>query len=131
MVSKKASCFSVVLGCFVVATCASAEEWWKKNIDEYSYKKHTWGYGHTGEKIHAECSFVNDERHRILVSEDFTNKIKALGYKSEEAGYRVISVSNLKRVNPDDPLDLWFDGILLYGNNAQVDLCRIHTESLL
>ncbi len=111
MVSKNAAFFSVVLGCFVVATCANAEEWCKKNIEEYSYKKHTWGYKHTGETIHAECSFVNDERHRILVSEDFTNKIKALGYKSEEAGYRVISVSNLKRVNPDDPLDLWFDGI--------------------
>jgi len=53
---------------------------------------------------------ANDDRHRILVDNDWSNKIKALGYKDDDTAYRVISISDIKKSSAD-PNSWWYDAV--------------------
>ena len=99
---------AVILWGFMLASNVSAQ-WWKKNLEEYSYKNNAYGYKGTATKIYVNCMLANDSRHRILVGEDWSNKIKALGYDEDYAAYRVISINNAKKKD-----DLWTDASAMW-----------------
>lgn len=90
-----------------IITNSEASPWWKKNIDNYSYSKNLYGMRPTGVKIRFNCSLIDDSRHRILVDDDWSNKVKALGYN--DAAYRVISISDIRVQDPSIP-DGWYNG---------------------
>lgn len=81
---------SAVLTLLITLTATSAwADWHQKNIRNYAENVK---FGkRTGEIVRCQCTFFNDSRHRILVGEDWSNKISALGYKDDEVAYLPLS----------------------------------------
>ena len=102
-----------VLALLSVASSAYSQAkrpWWDKNIAAYQYstsemKKHS--LKATGVDLWVNCLLANDERHRVLVDEDWDNKIRVLGY-DRNASYKVIAIKNVSKSNPE-PTDWWYN----------------------
>lgn len=87
--------YIVTLTTLLGSSSAYPSPWWQTNINTYNYDKNSYGLRHTGKKIYFNCSLIDDSRHRILVDEDWDNKVRSLGYRPDTVAYNVISVSKM------------------------------------
>ena len=84
--------------------------WWKKNIAAYQYSPNEmkkYNLKATGVFLWIRCLLANDDRHRIMVDDDWRNKIRDLGYDRGSL-YKVLAIRNVTKANPA-PEDWWYN----------------------
>ncbi|MFY9656221.1 MAG: hypothetical protein WAK01_06500 [Methylocystis sp.] len=90
MGDPKTFLIGVLVGFVLLPTEASAE-WWKKNLEQYSYNASI--YKNSGHVIDARCQLEKGYTHRINFEAGLDSKVIALGYTEkdmQDVAYRVI-----------------------------------------
>ncbi len=89
MGDRKTIFLGVVVGSILLPTAANAE-WWKKNLEHYSYNASI--YKSSGHVINARCQLEKGYTHRINFEPGIDSKVMALGYTDkdiQDVAYRV------------------------------------------